>query len=229
MESVIKATAAEGITERSSYRYKKQWNEFGTVIRLKRGRKTGTVSWLKDEHGDFLIRLVDKNAEITIAAMHRCLSETFPDVNEAGFNLHITRNRGWSVKGTPAKIEVPTARGTSITILGAISSQDIINVSLRKPTTVSGSKKRRADGKVIETTARVGTRTEHFLFYLNNVVDVLDKNNLRGFYIAMDNSPIHKPNKVRECIEKRGYKCVYLPPYSPFLNPIKEFWSKSLK
>ncbi|KAG0786127.1 hypothetical protein G6F29_008150 [Rhizopus arrhizus] len=182
MESVRKATAAEGITERSSYRYKKQWNKFGTVIILKR--------------------------------------------DEAGFNLHITRNRGWSVKGTPAKIEVPTARGTSITILGAISSQDIINVSLRKPTTASGSKKRRADGKVIEPTARVGTRTEHSLFYLNNVMDVLDENNLRGFYIVMDNSPIHKPNKVRECIEKRGYKCVYLPPYSPFLNHIEEFWSK---
>jgi transposase len=147
-------------------------------------------------------------------------------LDEAGFNLHITRNRGWSVKGTSAKIEVPTARGTSITILGAISSQGIIDVSLRKPTTVSGSKKRRADGKVIETTARVGTRTEHFLFYLNNLMDVLDRNNLRGLYIVMDNAPIHKPNKVRECIEKRGYKCVYLPPYSPFLNPIEEFWSK---
>ena len=57
-------------------------------------------------------------------------------------------------------------------------------------------------------------------------MDVLDKNNLRGFYIVMDNAPIHKPHKFRECIEKRGYKCVYLPPYSPFLNPIKEFWSK---
>ncbi|KAG0735883.1 hypothetical protein G6F57_012021 [Rhizopus arrhizus] len=117
MMSVRKATAAEGIIERSAYRYKKQWNEFGT---------------LKDEHGDFLIRLVDKNAEITIAAMHQCLSETFPDLSVS--------NRGWSVKGTPTKIEVPTARGTSITILGAIS--------LRNPTTVSGSKKRRADGKL---------------------------------------------------------------------------------
>ncbi|CEP16601.1 hypothetical protein [Parasitella parasitica] len=269
MESVRKAAAAEGITERSAYRYKKQWNEFSTVIKLKRGRKAGTVSQLKDEH-----------------AMHQCLSETFPDLSvsklavyryartscalslkrlekitgernsertlklrkksvqewladdemdferncvfldEAGFNLHITRNRGWSVKGTPAKVEVPTARGTSIKILGAISPQGIIDVSLRKPTTVSGSKKRRADGKVIETTARVGTRTEHFLFYLNNVMDVLDKNNLRGFYIVMDNAPIHKPNKVREYIEKRGFKCVYIPPYSPFLNPIEEFWSK---
>ncbi|KAI7848097.1 hypothetical protein BDC45DRAFT_490963 [Circinella umbellata] len=27
-------------------------------------------------------------------------------------------------------------------------------------------------------------------------------------------------------IEDHGYKCVYLLPYSPFLNPIQEFWSK---
>ncbi|KAG1454589.1 hypothetical protein G6F46_008587 [Rhizopus delemar] len=31
---------------------------------------------------------------------------------------------------------------------------------------------------------------------------------------------------LRKLIEDRGYKCVYLPPYSPFLNPIEEFWSK---
>lgn len=33
-------------------------------------------------------------------------------------------------------------------------------------------------------------------------------------------------NDLRKLIEDRGYKCVYLPPYSPFLNPIEEFWSK---
>jgi transposase len=27
-------------------------------------------------------------------------------------------------------------------------------------------------------------------------------------------------------VERRGYRCLYLPPYSPFLNPIEEFWSK---
>ncbi len=62
-------------------------------------------------------------------------------LDEAGFNLHITRNRGWSKKGTPAKIEVPTSRGTSITILGAISAAGVIDISLRKPTTVTGANK----------------------------------------------------------------------------------------
>ena len=42
----------------------------------------------------------------------------------------------------------------------------------------------------------------------------------------MDNAPIHTPAKIRDLVESRHYKCLYLPPYSPFLNPIEEFWSK---
>lgn len=88
---------------------------------------------------------------------------------------------------------------------------------------MTGTKKRKANGKTIATTAKVGTRTEHFLNYLANVMDILDKNELKGYYIIMNNDPIHKPIAVREFINKRGYKCAYLPPYSPFLNPIEEF------
>jgi transposase len=42
----------------------------------------------------------------------------------------------------------------------------------------------------------------------------------------MDNAPIHTSSEIQNLIESRGYKCVYLPPYSPFLNTIEEFWSK---
>jgi transposase len=56
-------------------------------------------------------------------------------------------------------------------------------------------------------------------------MDVLDRNDMKGHYLVMDNAPIHTPVKVRELVEGRGYKYLYLPPYSPFLNPIEEFWS----
>jgi hypothetical protein len=64
-------------------------------------------------------------------------------LDEAGFNLHMTRTRGWSKKGRPAKSVVPASRGTSITILQAISSQGAIDISLRNPITVAGSKKKK--------------------------------------------------------------------------------------
>ena len=47
-----------------------------------------------------------------------------------------------------------------------------------------------------------------------------------GCYLVMDNALIHTNSGTRKMIDNRGYKCVYLPPYSPFLNPIEEFWSK---
>jgi transposase len=41
----------------------------------------------------------------------------------------------------------------------------------------------------------------------------------------MDNAPIHKNADIRKYNEQRGYDCVYLPVYSPELNPIEQFWS----
>lgn len=105
-------------------------------------------------------------------------------LDEEEFNLHMTRTRDWSKKGESAKTTVPASKGTTITILGAISSAGLIDISLRKPIMVSGAKKRRVDGKVVTTTAKVGTRAEHYLYYLSNAMDVLDRNNMRGFLLG---------------------------------------------
>ncbi len=42
----------------------------------------------------------------------------------------------------------------------------------------------------------------------------------------MDNLSAHKGHKVRDLIEKRRCELLYLPPYSPDLNPIEEACSK---
>lgn len=42
----------------------------------------------------------------------------------------------------------------------------------------------------------------------------------------MDNAPIHSADDIEEMISERGYRSIYLPPYSPELIPIKKFWSK---
>ena len=47
---------------------------------------------------------------------------------------------------------------------------------------------------------------------------------MKGHYLLMDNAPIHTSKLIRTTIESRGYKCIYLPPYSPELNPIEQFW-----
>jgi transposase len=42
----------------------------------------------------------------------------------------------------------------------------------------------------------------------------------------MDNLSAHKGGKVKEIIEGRGCELVFLPPYSPDLNPIEQAFSK---
>jgi transposase len=42
----------------------------------------------------------------------------------------------------------------------------------------------------------------------------------------MDNLSAHKAPAVHEWIEKAGAEVIYLPPYSPDLNPIEKAWAK---
>jgi transposase len=47
-----------------------------------------------------------------------------------------------------------------------------------------------------------------------------------GQIVVMDNLSSHKGERVRELIEERGCELLYLPPYSPDLNPIEEAFAK---
>ena len=47
-----------------------------------------------------------------------------------------------------------------------------------------------------------------------------------GQVVVMDNLSAHKGGRVRELVEGRGCELLYLPPYSPDLNPIEEAFSK---
>jgi transposase len=48
----------------------------------------------------------------------------------------------------------------------------------------------------------------------------------KGEILFLDNAPIHKVAGVREAVERRGAKLVYLPAYSPDFNPIEQMFSK---
>lgn len=65
-----------------------------------------------------------------------------------------------------------------------------------------------------------------FLVFIGQVMDRLDEQGRHGWYLIFDNAPIHTPKFIQEEIERHGYHMVFLPRYSPFLNPIEEFFSK---
>jgi len=47
-----------------------------------------------------------------------------------------------------------------------------------------------------------------------------------GDVVVMDNLSSHKSDAVREAIEKAGAELLFLPPYSPDLNPIEQVFAK---
>lgn len=46
----------------------------------------------------------------------------------------------------------------------------------------------------------------------------------KGYNPIMNNAPIYTPDNIKRFIETHDYRCVNIPPYSPELNPIEQFW-----
>ena len=47
-----------------------------------------------------------------------------------------------------------------------------------------------------------------------------------GQVVVLDKLGAHRPQRIRELIEQRGAELVFVPSYSPDLNPIEEAFSK---
>lgn len=150
-------------------------------------------------------------------------------LDESGFDINMTRERAWSLRGEPAVVETPSGKAVSHTVLGAISSVGVVNVSMREPGNVkrrkvAGATKRKAPSDKLSTPK--GTTGAHYMHFIIDTMDIMDTfPEMQGFHIVMDNAPIHVPSMINPLIEKRGYIPVYLPSYSPELNPIEDFWS----
>lgn len=46
-----------------------------------------------------------------------------------------------------------------------------------------------------------------------------------GQVVVMDNAAFHRSQRTKELIDSVGCKLIFLPPYSPDLNPIEKFWA----
>jgi transposase len=67
------------------------------------------------------------------------------------------------------------------------------------------------------------TDAEAFATY---VEQVLGPQLRPGDVVVMDNLSSHKTARARAAIEAVGARPVFLPPYSPDLNPIEKMWAK---
>jgi len=81
----------------------------------------------------------------------------------------------------------------------------------------------RCDGVVAPFVVDCAMTGDIFLAYVEQVLVPSLK---QGDVVILDNLPAHKVDGVRDLIEAVGAKLVYLPPYSPDLNPIEQVFSK---
>ncbi len=122
-------------------------------------------------------------------------------VDEMGTNTSLSPLRAWSRRGERARCAVPRNRGKNTTLLSSMSVEGM--------------------GPSLAITGPVDARV--FEAYLERVL--LPELN-PGRIVVMDNLSSHKTQKVRELVEGAGCELLYLPPYSPDLNPIEEAFSK---
>jgi transposase len=113
----------------------------------------------------------------------------------------MTRTWGRAARGERVREATPQGHWKILTILAALTTR-----GLRAPMTIPEA----TDGDI-------------FLAY---VEQVLCPELRPGDVVVMDNLSAHKVAGVRERIEVAGATLLYLPPYSPDLNPIEQAWSK---
>jgi transposase len=113
----------------------------------------------------------------------------------------MTRLYGRAPRGHRVVGSIPKNWGHNVTLLAALSTTGV-----EATMTIEGA-----------------TDTDVFCAYLS---EVLSPTLRTGDIVVMDNLSAHKAQRVRELIEARGARLVYLPPYSPDFNPIERCWSK---
>ena len=122
-------------------------------------------------------------------------------VDECGTNTSLSPLYAYSPIGQRARSSVPRNWGANITLLSSTSTQEM------------------GPCQAVESS----TTREVFEAYVGHVLAP----SLRpGQVIVMDNLSSHKGGRVSELIEERGCELMYLPPYSPDLNPIEEAFAK---
>jgi len=125
----------------------------------------------------------------------------FVFVDECSTNTSLSPIYGWARRGKRAYFRVPRNWGANVTLLSSMTYSGMgPSLAVEGPTT-----------------------REVFEAYVEKI---LAPQLLAGQIVVMDNLSSHKGSRVRELIEGRGCELLYLPPYSPDLNPIEEAFAK---
>lgn len=113
----------------------------------------------------------------------------------------MTRTHARCPRGQRAVDAVPRNRGKNLTLLCALS----------------------LSGPQAELVVEGGVNGDVFVTYVREVLTPVLR---EGQVVVMDNLGAHHHSEVQELLEATGALLVFLPPYSPDLNPIELMFSK---
>ncbi len=122
-------------------------------------------------------------------------------LDETATTTNMVRRYGWAVRGERCRVAVPHGHWKTTTVTAALRTSGVAATVL-------------FDG---------ATNGQRFRAYVTDTLVPVLK---RGDTVIMDNLAAHKVAGVREAIQAAGAKLLYLPPYSPDLNPIEQIFAK---
>jgi transposase len=122
-------------------------------------------------------------------------------LDETGFTTAMTRRGGYAPRGQRLTAAVPQGHWKTTTFIAGLTAGGLI-----APMVLDGP---------MDTAA--------FTAY---VEQVLAQEARPGDLVVLDNLSAHKTKRVREALTRCRVEFLYLPPYSPDLNPIENAFSK---
>ena len=121
-----------------------------------------------------------------------------------GFQVVSRPRRGRSLEGSSAVVRVPAARSRNISVISAMCCRYMLF------------------SKVFDSTVSGDEFKTSFIELLQKCSDLKINNPV----FIMDNARIHHYAGVKQLIDERHICVLYLPPYTPMLNPIVSCFSK---
>lgn len=122
-------------------------------------------------------------------------------IDETWTKTNMTALRGWSPRGQRLKADAPFGHWNTMTFIAALRADRV-----EAPWLIDGP-----------------INAERFLIYVQKVlVPTLKADDI----VIMDNLGSHKAKAIRQAIRSVGARLVFLPKYSPDLNPIEQMFSK---
>lgn len=122
-------------------------------------------------------------------------------IDESGFQSDTTRSHSYSFKGIRAEGSFNWQLKNCSNVIGALTNNKLLTVSI----------------------FNYSINTDVFECWVKQ--DLLPK--LReSSVLIMDNASFHKGKRLEELVSRAGHHIIWLPKYSPDLNPIEKMWAQ---